>query len=35
MLSEVAGTRSPWAILFADEFVLVAEMVEEIEEWKY
>ena len=32
MLAEEARTKPPWAMLFADELVLVGETVEEVEE---
>ena len=32
MLAEEARTKPPWAMLFADDLVLVSETVEEVEE---
>ena len=32
MLAEKARTKSPWAMLFADDLMLVGETVEELEE---
>ena len=32
MLAEEARSKPPWAMLFADDLVLVSETVEEVEE---
>ena len=32
VLAEEARTKTPWAMLFADDLVLVSETVEEVEE---
>ena len=32
VLAEEAGTKPPWAMLFADDLVLVSETAEEVEE---
>ena len=32
VLADKAGTKTPWAMLFADDLVLVSETVEALEE---